>query len=538
MKFIKKVLALILLIFSCFFIPQIRAAIPNLEINEGFYSETLLSNGMVDIWANPLPEGMIFDQWVGDSDLIDDTYSFHTRMEPPKTSSQINATYKPCLSNWDIKTNVTLEIFNGTEVYYYLPSNYKGIVFIFHGRGGSSVNWVSENRTETFNFMNRIVLREYGFIAFESIDRDEEAQWDGNTILENNTDIQNINYILLNFTNRGLIRSNCPLFGLGMSNGGGFISRASIFFNFSAQAIFCAGGISFLMQNYLIPTYWNLAVNDHFPNINPKGWNNYLYYISNGAFAELYMNQPTPVHPKQFSYINDISYENSSEIYDAFREAQIFDEFGYIYPNITSTDPLYEAIPEDYSFRNSTIVNSILGTGGYHTFYSKDIHNVLNFFDKHNDNKTEFALTSNVDNEGILFPHWSELDGKYHPPNYDDDGLFDLIWSESAEANNYSIYYSEDSITELSEDLICLAYQNATIPFAVNMSQVNGYRYFITVAHSESGDTPSDYIRIQIGEIQEIQGGEAAIPFGNLLILFTAMPIILTIIILRKKIKS
>ena len=119
-----------------------------------------------------------------------------------------------------------------------------------------------------------------------------------------------------------------------------------------------------------------MAVNDHFPQINPKGWYNYLYYISNGAFAEFFMNQPTPVHPKQFSYISDISYENSSEIYDAFRDAYIIDEFGYVYTNLTSTDPLQEAIPEDYSFRNSTIQNSILISGGYHTFYSKDIHNL------------------------------------------------------------------------------------------------------------------------------------------------------------------
>ena len=67
------------------------------------------------------------------------------------------------------------------------------------------------------------------------------------------------------------------------------------------------------------------------------------------------------------------------------------------------------------------------------------------------------------------------------------------------------------------------------------MSQFNGYRFFITVAHSKSGDTPSNCIRIQIGEIQE--GGKAAIPFGNLFLLFTAMPIILSIIFLRKKLK-
>ena len=120
MKSIKKVLVILLLIFSCFLIPQIHAAIPNLEIIDGFYSETLLSNGMIDIWANPAPEGAIFHQWGGDIDLIDDKYSFHTRMEPPKSPSEIYAVYKPCLNNWDIKTNVTLEIFNGTEVYYYL----------------------------------------------------------------------------------------------------------------------------------------------------------------------------------------------------------------------------------------------------------------------------------------------------------------------------------------------------------------------------------------------------------------------------------
>ena len=532
MKSIKKILALFLFLFSCFLIPISHAAIPNLEINDGFYSEVLLMNGKVDIWANPAPAGEIFDQWVGDKDLIEDPHSYHTQMDPPKTSSQINATYKPLLSNWDIITNVTLEVFNGTEVYYYLPHNQLGVVFIFHGRGGSSANWLNENRTESLHFINLLARRGYGIIVCESLDR-INGEWDGNNVLENNTDIQNVEYIVNNFTSRGLIRKLSPFFGLGMSLGGAFVSRASVYFDYSAQAIFCASGVSIIVRYYTIPTYWNLAVNDHFPNINPNGAGNFEYYILNGAFAELFMNQPTPVHPKQFSYINGISYDNSSELYDAFRDAHLIDENGYVYTNITSTDPLLEAIPDEYGFRNTSLKNSVMISGAFHKFYSKDIHNVINFFDEHNQNSTRFALISTVDYGGDLPIDWPEVDGKYQLMRYDDDGVFELIWSESAKADNYSIYHSEDCITDIGENSILLANQNATAPFPINMSQFNGYRFFIVIAHRKSGDTPSNCIRVQIGEIPE--GGNGVIPLGNFFLIFIALPIIISIISLKKK---
>lgn len=538
MKFMKKVLVIFLLIFSCFPIPGTRAAISNLEVNEGFYSETLLSDGKVDIWANPAPEGMIFDHWVGDSYLIDDPYSFHTSMEYPKEPSQINATYKPLLANWDIETNVSCEIFSGTEVYYYLPSNNTGVVFIFHGarRGAGAADWMAPDWMDghfmpgSLQLINRIVLRGYGFIACESLDR-VNCEWDDKPIIFN-TDIQNIKSIITNFTNRGLIQNDDPKFGLGHSNGGYFVCRASEYFNFTGQIISCAGGLN-LVRSSKTPTYWNLAVNDIYTDFNPTAAGYYESLILNGKFARFFMNQPTPVHPMQFSYINGISSANSSEIYDAFVNAHLIDEYGYGDASLTSVDPILDAIPEKYNFRKNSITNLCVISVANHIFYSKNIHNVLNFFDSHNPHKSTFALTSNVDFCGDFQLNWAAVNGEYQPTYYDEDGKFNLIWSESAEADNYSIYRSQDYITEVDETLICMAYQNATTPYPINMSQFQGDFYFLTVAHSKSGITLSNCIHAQIKE----PSPSDVISYGYFFLVFTAVPIIILLTFRKKKFK-
>ncbi|MFX0073171.1 MAG: hypothetical protein ACFFAO_18995, partial [Candidatus Hermodarchaeota archaeon] len=73
----------------------------------------------------------------------------------------------------------------------------------------------------------------------------------------------------------------------------------------------------------------------------------------------------------------------------------------------------------------------------------------------------------------------------------DTDGAFDLIWTSSEGADNYSLYMFDKMITEINSSLTLLANQTATSPFPIS-GLVNGEYYFAILAYNEHGATMSD----------------------------------------------
>ncbi|MFX1238967.1 MAG: ABC transporter substrate-binding protein, partial [Promethearchaeota archaeon] len=73
----------------------------------------------------------------------------------------------------------------------------------------------------------------------------------------------------------------------------------------------------------------------------------------------------------------------------------------------------------------------------------------------------------------------------------DTDGNFNLIWTDSSGAQNYSIYEDDQFISSIHGGLILLAEQNATSPHPIS-GHSNGTYYYIVVAHNDYGETLSN----------------------------------------------
>ncbi len=78
----------------------------------------------------------------------------------------------------------------------------------------------------------------------------------------------------------------------------------------------------------------------------------------------------------------------------------------------------------------------------------------------------------------------------------DIDGLFNLIWTSSSEADNYSIYFYDQYITEINISLTLVSDQSAISPYQINVS--NGIYYYIIVAHNFYGNSLSNCIKIVV----------------------------------------
>ena len=115
--------------------------------------------------------------------------------------------------------------------------------------------------------------------------------------------------------------------------------------------------------------------------------------------------------------------------------------------------------------------------------------------------------------------------------NPDNDGNFDLTWTASPRAKNYSVYRHSAYITEINGSLKILTGEISDL-FRRFRDHPNGTYYFIVVAHNEYGDTLSNCISIIVLKDRFPSG----IPSYDLVLVIATLGI--TLIFLIKKIKS
>lgn len=114
---------------------------------------------------------------------------------------------------------------------------------------------------------------------------------------------------------------------------------------------------------------------------------------------------------------------------------------------------------------------------------------------------------------------------------YDSDGAFNLFWTESNGANNYSLFIHTNYITVINESVI-LVVEETTDQELLLSGYSNGRYYFIVVAYNDLGETLSNCISVVI----LYDGGGGGIPGYELLFIIGTLAI--TIILLRNRISK
>ena len=121
--------------------------------------------------------------------------------------------------------------FEEFPVISYVPANARGIVFMFHGTGGSAD---FATKLETVDMLNHLVADGYGFVSTDSTDRTSK-QWDTSSLsLTTNADLARLSRLYASLLADAKITHQTPIYAIGMSRGAGF---ASVF----AQAFKNAG---------------------------------------------------------------------------------------------------------------------------------------------------------------------------------------------------------------------------------------------------------------------------------------------------------
>jgi multiple sugar transport system substrate-binding protein len=134
------------------------------------------------------------------------------------------------------------------------------------------------------------------------------------------------------------------------------------------------------------------------------------------------------------------------------------------------------------------------------------------------------SMQSNI--EDILMPGSFTLSSNANSP--DTDGAFNLAWSISEGAKNYSLYKYHNFITDINQSLTLLANQDAPSPYSITGLD-NGTYYYIVVAYNNYGVRLSNCISIVV-EINEQNVGTILGYNGTLFILILGLTSIFLIL--------
>lgn len=115
--------------------------------------------------------------------------------------------------------------------------------------------------------------------------------------------------------------------------------------------------------------------------------------------------------------------------------------------------------------------------------------------------------------------------------NPDVDGEFSLIWSNSSNANYYSIYQYDKYITEINGSLTLLVEEITNLSLFLN-NYLDGTYFFIVVAHGDYGDTLSNCIQVNL-----LRANSSPLIRGYNLLFVLVMLSIIVVLVFKKRIK-
>lgn len=299
-----------------------------LTVVNGYGSGTYEAGDTVHIWAGEFPANQIFAGWTGQIAFLEDRGEWHTRVIMPAHAVTVTSNTRTMPPNSDL----VMENIMGRDtiklVFSYFPSHPKAVVWFFHGTGGGAYAWV--NAYDNRQLVNRCIADSLAVIITECeettrglIDMDNDGyvgQWQYEPTAEN-VDFANLTAIRDTFELRGVIADTTPNIGIGFSAGGALALVLGWFQpeKWRVGIDYGTGGVLGAAQASIAPAMICPNRRDNHPNVGPESVNEaFLHqqmYLERGICSEVYVNEPSPLHPQRFQRKPGISAAQSLALY-------------------------------------------------------------------------------------------------------------------------------------------------------------------------------------------------------------------------------
>jgi uncharacterized protein (TIGR03437 family) len=356
---------------------QLPAQQPKVSVEQGYLSKNPLPGSKAYIWAMQNTATRVFNGWSGDVQYLLDPLAPHTTFTVPASDVKLTATYRT-VPAWTVRT-ATL---NNIQVSYYIPPDAVGLVFNFHGTGGTGAGLF--NGSEFLSFNRDLIAAGFGVAAFDCLNR-TTGQWDTTTAGNNNADVVRLNGIIAAMRGQGMISNTLPLLAFGHSNGGQFSHFSSQVMSWAAVSISSVQGSSPAAATYVGPVQWWMPKNDDHPQVGLVGGvatsvARYEIVANRGQIARHTIQEAMPLFPERFTRSNFLTMADSLEVYGIFQSRGWIDANDFLVKNPNEID-WRAALPARYTETMRLAVNGQLeGTHMTHEFTNFTPHLTIDLF--------------------------------------------------------------------------------------------------------------------------------------------------------------
>lgn len=347
-----------------------------LTVEQGFASRHRAPGATAHIWAQQNTATSVFQAWEGDTQFLLDPASPYTTLLLPNRNVRLRAAYRS-VPAWTYRT----ETLGGIPVTYFIPNNPVGLVFLFHGTGGSGLGQFTGS--EFLSLARDLVANGFGVAAFDCLNRDT-GQWDTNTAGPTNPDVVRVNNVLSALRSSGRISATLPLFAFGHSNGGQFSHFSAQVLNWAAVYISCVQGSNPAAQTYSGPVAWWMGKNDDHPQVGPTGVAvsvaRYEIIANRRLPARHWIDAAMPLFPERFSRSLYLSAADSTLIYNTFKARGWLDQNDFLLRN-PNEDYWRSAMPSSFSATQLLAIQGQLeATNAGHEWANHHPHLVVDHF--------------------------------------------------------------------------------------------------------------------------------------------------------------
>jgi dienelactone hydrolase len=279
--------------------------------------------------------------------------------------------------------------FEGFPVISYVPANVRGIVFVFHGTGGSAD---FATKIETVDMLNHLVADGYGFVSTESTDRNTD-QWDTTSLsLTANADLARLSALYASFMSSGKITDTTPIYAVGMSRGAGFASVFAQAFKNAGDPVAAIapshGQIPIVVRNkggLNVPAIFTLGANDTIVD-NAQVIQQVQALQPRGISAEYFVEPETNLQASRFLRIPGIGQSTADAIFTTLTNAGLWNQSGQRLKSINDVEAAlptlqYPAnVTGDQKQMLADEINVVLAVHQYSATYATQ---TTQFFDAH-----------------------------------------------------------------------------------------------------------------------------------------------------------
>lgn len=391
-----------------------------LTVNNGYGSGVYHAGDVVDIWAKTFPADSVYDQWTGDIANVAMPNEWHTTLTMPAANVSVSAGFKaggPYTLQFDTIPGQLIT----KPVYYYFPTAYTGVIYFFHGTGGSAANLV--NSVESRQMINQAIAEGFAIIVTEAdesttgidANADGKLRWLISPIDSvANSDYANIKIITDTLINRGLLNTAAPRYSIGMSNGGNFSHSCSYLYSYRAGISYCSQGVSQLFNIATVPFAFRMALYDNNDNVGPTGNANALAnsntLAGRGICTDYHIHDRSPVYTERFQRIPGVSHSVAQNIWGNLTTNQILDSLSYVVVDpdtilamYTNNPGLFPSLNPLNATQKAEVLNQLSACYAAHQFYSDYNHLSLTFLRELCDSSTAVSEIQNKD--FLVFPN-------------------------------------------------------------------------------------------------------------------------------------